>query len=204
MTSVRPPSVLGFESSLGARNPSTKHGTQSFLRCFCGLVRPVRVEADVCRYMEMCVRGFSLEDMAAEISQITGKDLMRVKRWFYRKISQTRRSGSAPPKRNKASSDKKLYKPPLSCKEPADPHLATGSGWSMFNSGDHNEEGRSDPARSRKATPLDDSFGLLTPSNHRLRAHGTEGCEAPQSSINPAAAAQVCMSFCSCAHSTYP
>ena len=37
--------------------------------------------------MDMCIRGLSLGDIAAETSHITGMNLMRVKRWFYRKKS---------------------------------------------------------------------------------------------------------------------
>ena len=37
--------------------------------------------------MDMCIRGLSLGDIAAETSHITGMNLMRVKRWFYRKVS---------------------------------------------------------------------------------------------------------------------
>ena len=139
----------------------------------------------------MYILGLSLENVAAETSRITGKSLMRVKRWFYRKISQTRRSGSAPPKYNSPASDKKPFMP-QSHKALPGPYLAADAGLdvSIHNSRDRNKEGHSDLARPGQVTPPGDSFDLLIPSKRRFKVadatwshrpgHGSEGCKAPQ------------------------
>ena len=139
------------------------------------LLLPVRVwpvRAKTNRYMDMCLWGLSLEDAAAETSRITGKNLMRVRRWFYRKTSQTRRSGGAPPKHNKPASDK------MPCTTQSFEELwdgcgmAAGSCWDslMLNSGDHGEEKLSDLTRSRQVTPPGVLLDPLIASGRRAEA----------------------------------
>ena len=54
----------------------------------------------------------------------------------------------------------------------SDTYRAAGSGWDLLvcNSGDRNEEGCSDSARSSQVTPPWDLFGLRTPSKRKLEA----------------------------------
>ena len=58
----------------------------------CGVRTPRRV----CRYMQMCARDLDLLTVAKEASACTGLDFERVRRWFYRAISQRRKSETNP------------------------------------------------------------------------------------------------------------
>ena len=151
--------------SLGEVRPRSTVRRAVFAAC-ARPVWPVRAFAGACRYMDMCIRGLSLADMAAEASQITGMDPMRVKRWFYRKISQSRRSGNAPPKHNTPASKNKPCMP-QTFKAPAGSYFAAGSGKDWL-SGDHNKEKRSDLTRSYQVTPPGDSLNQLIASERRL------------------------------------
>ena len=46
----------------------------------------------MCRYMQMCARDLDLSTVVQEASSCTGLDFERVRRWFYRAISQRRKS----------------------------------------------------------------------------------------------------------------